>query len=137
MGSSMNLSRILIGIVVGAAFSGIVFGIASYFYTVNNHSSTTFGPASDWWAFAVIIGIVFGVMVGGLFGAFVTGLKMRFLTASILGGLINLFIVVIFLAARSEVKNVAMKYSLYSLIPLGVINGVVVSYFSSSSQHLE
>lgn len=127
----MNESKLLLGIIIGAAFSGVTSAIASYVAVINDHSGSFFGPASNWWDLAMIIGLVCGIVVGGLSAALIIGLKMGTLKAVLLGGFINLLIVAFFYFLTNGRMDDSIKYWLYALIPIGIINGLIVSFFNS------
>jgi len=135
---SLHTSKILVGIAVSALFTGLAFSLAAYFYTINDASGSILGPASDWWAYSLAIGLIFGFVVGGVCGTLIVSLNLRLWQALIIGGLVNLLIVGgLLLLTEGGGKNFPMKCALYSLIPIGLLNGLVACFFASSTGRLD
>lgn len=104
---------------------------------MNDHSSTIFGAASGFWFLAVCTGLVFGAVVGGLSAALLVGLKMRVIIAALLVGIVNLIVVVWFLGSTNPVTDIRVRFVIYSLVPLGLIQGAIISFCCVPNQSLE
>lgn len=121
----MNISRIILGIIAGAFFTGIAFSIISYLNTINDHSSTLLGPASDWWRLALITGAILGGIVGGISAVVIINLQLNTFKAVLFGSITNLFIVL--LLAQFESGEKSLTYTYFVSIVTGAINGAIVS----------
>lgn len=130
----MSAKRYAVGLLIGSAMTGIVFAVHSYTFVIDNHSSTIFGPASSFWTVAVAVGLVFGILIGGLAGAIIVGFKMRIALASLFNGVVNMTVVLWIYLNDDSVMNSKMQFSLFALIPIGIITGAVVSMFASSKE---
>jgi hypothetical protein len=56
-----------------------------YFPGKNDHSSTGFGPVSDWAWLGLIFGAVLGAIIGVISGAVVVGFRLKALNAILFG----------------------------------------------------
>lgn len=129
----MNVTKIILGTLIGAVFTGVVFSLVSYIITINDHSgggSWIFGSAKEWWWLAIIAGFIIGVVIGGFSGAVITAFNFKLLIAVIFGGLFNLFLISAFYIFVESGWSDGIAYKFYSLIPIGAVNGAVVSLFN-------
>ncbi len=132
----MNGTKIILGVLVGSGFTGFTLAIASYFATINSPDSSILGSESDWWVFAILNGAVFGAIVGGLSGAIITGCKMAWFSAILFSGLLNFVISVTFFFLTNGGISAGIRYTVYALIPIGFLNGVVVMLASSTQKSM-
>jgi hypothetical protein len=129
--------RIFVAMVIGATFSGITLAIVAYFATINSNSGGGFlGPERDWWPFAVVIDLIVGLIIGGISAGVVMGFNLSFIEAVSFCGILNLLIVIGFYFFTNGQMSYGIKYPLYSLIPIGLINGAIVSWFASFQKPL-
>lgn len=133
----MSGTKIILGIFTGAVFIGVTMAVVGYFATVNSASSSLIGAERDWWPVTVTTNFVFGLVLGAVSGAMIAGFSMSIPKAVAFGGLLNLLIVAIFYVITEGYVSDSIKYSLYSLIPIGIINGILVSFFTTPSRSLE
>jgi hypothetical protein len=120
---------IIKGILIGASFTGVMLAVVAYFGTINSNSGGGFlGPERDWWRIAVAEDFVLGVFIGGLSGAVIAGFNWNFTKALFLSGSMNLLLVVcVWLFLGNEGLSDSIKYSLYWLVPIGLITAAAVS----------
>lgn len=127
--------KIFLSILLGAVFSGIALAVATYVATIDSNSGGGFmGPESNMWLIATIAGLIFGLILGGFSGAIISVFDFGLLRALIFGGIVNALIVGgIHLVANGEMSD-GVRYTLYPLIPIGLINSVFVSMVASFSK---
>ena len=127
----MKFTSILLGILTGTGFSSLALAIVAYFGAINSPDSAVLGSERDWWMLAVASRLIFGAILGALSGAIIAGLGMSSLKAAILGGVLNLLIVGAFYIATDWQISSSIKFSLYFLVPIGIVNGVIVALIST------
>lgn len=129
--------KLVSAIVVGVVFTSLVFAPASYFFMIKDHSGS-FLPLSNWWLLGVVVAIILGAMVGGISAAIIAIFDVGLIKAVILSGIINSSIFLALYIIEFGQLSFGPKYALLSLIPIGLLNGAVVSWFvSSTSQTLK
>jgi len=126
--------KLILSVLIGAIFSAITLGIASYFVNINDHSgggSFIFSPGQFWFV-GVIFGVVLGFVHGGISGALIADLDMNFLEALRFSAITNGLIVLAFyvLTGGGDKFSDGIKYTIYSLLPLGIISAAIISVFS-------
>lgn len=130
----MNRTRLILGIVTGAAFTGIMLALAGYFITINSTDGGLLGPEKNWWIITVVTDLVVGILIGGVSGAAIRGFNLSSIKAVLFCGMLNLLIVAGFYFVTNGGMSEGIRYSLYALIPIGLLNGIAVSLFSSTSK---
>ncbi len=128
MNRDMNFTNTLLGILTGAGFTGLALAIVQYFGTINSPDSSLLGSERDWWVLAVATGLILGAILGGVSGAIIAGLGMSSLKAALFGGAVNL---IVFVAISLNDVSSGIKFSLYFLVPTGVVNGIIVALISA------
>jgi hypothetical protein len=123
--------KLILSALTGAVFSAMALGIVSYFVNVNDrsvHGSFIFSPGSFWFA-GVIAGVVLGFVHGGISGALIVKLDLKFLRALLYCGISNALIVLAFYIVTNGGETVSdgIKYTIYSLIPVGIVSGAIVA----------
>lgn len=124
-------------VAIGSIFTGCALSIAGYFITINSTDGGWLGPESDWWPIMVVINLIAGLIVGGISAAIIVGFNLNFVKAVSLCGILNLLIVIGFYVFTNGLMSESIRYSLYALIPIGLINGGIVSWFFSTPQVLK
>ena len=128
----MNFTSILLGILTGAGFTSLALAIVQYFGTINSGDGGSWiGSDSDFWMLAVATGLVFGAILGGISGAIIAGLGISSLKAALFGGVLNLLILSAFYIATDWQISSSIKFSLYFLVPVGIVNGAIVALISA------
>lgn len=123
------ISRVGLCIAVGSLFSGLVFALASYLFTMNDHSGGLL-PLSDWWYIVVLVALAFGAIIGGISGAIIAGFQFGLIKAAVFGFVFNSLIsIALYIFAGADMSH-GVRYSLLSLIPIGLFNGAIVSLAS-------
>lgn len=128
--------RIIPSIVAGALFTGFALGIAGYFITTNSTDGDWLGPERNWWPIFVVTDLIVGLVIGGLSGAVIEGFGLSLSKAVLFCLILNLLIVAGFYFVTNGGMSESIRYSLYALIPIGLLNGIAVSLFSSTPQTL-
>lgn len=132
-----SIKPIIASIIVGAVFTSLVFAPISYLFIIKDHSGG-FLPLSSWWILGVLVATVLGAMVGGISAAIIAIFDLGMIKAVILSGTINSSIFLALYIIEFGRLSFGPKYSLLSLIPIGLLNGAVVSWFvTSTSQTLK
>lgn len=129
--------KIVLYVALGSAFTGCLLAVAGYFAAITSAESAPLGSESDWWFLVVGIDLIAGLIIGGISAMVIVGFNMSYVKAVIFGGTINLLIVLGFYIFTNGQMSQGIRYSLYSLVPIGLINGAIVSWFSSTSQALK
>jgi uncharacterized membrane protein len=124
----MNETKIFLGAITGALFTGIFLSVISYYATINDHSSTGLGPVSSFWQLAILSGGIIGAIVGGASGAIIIGFQAGLIKAILIGFCFNLILVAAFYIATGGGWENSMRYTFYPLVIIGAINGAVVSF---------
>ena len=132
----MNGTRLIFGIVTGTTFTGIMLALAGYFITINSTDGGLLGPEKNWWIIAVVTDLGVGILIGGVSGAVIVGFNLSSIKAVLFCGMLNLLIVAGFYFVTNGGMSEGIRDSLYALIPIGLLNGIAVSLFSSTPQTL-
>ena len=129
----MSFTKIAMGILLGAGFSGIMLSLAYYFIAITDTtSSNPIGDARDWKWVILAIGAIIGAVLGGVSGGIIAGLQASFPKAVIIGFVLNLVLSMIFFVwSGGPMGNHFLKYSMISMIIAGVISAAMVSLLVS------
>lgn len=134
------MSRVILGIFGGAVLTALALAIVAYFFAINDHSGGggVLGSNSDWWFVGVLVGLILGFMVGLTSSSIILWLNLSPLRAALFGAGFNLVLSagIYFLIVNGPPSD-SIKYPLYSLTPIGLINGLAVSYMFCSQNSLE
>lgn len=129
--------KIALCVALGSVLTGCLLAIVGYFATITSPNGGLLGAESDWWPLAVGIDLIAGFIIGGISAIVIAGFNMSYGKAIIFGGTLNLLIVVGFYIFSNGQMSQGIRYPLYSLIPIGLINGAIISWFFSTSQALK
>ena len=130
--------RVLIGILLGGVFSGVCLSFVCYLAAVNDADGSGFiGGNSTWSPFAAIAGVILGLILGGFSAAIITGFQMNLMKALIFEFCLNILIAtLIYLLITNGPASDTVKYPLYFLVPIGLVNGAIVSLLPSLQKPL-
>lgn len=128
---------IFLNIVIGAVFTGCLLAIVGYFATITSPHGGFLGAERDWWLIAVITDLVVGSVIGGLSAIVIAGFNLSYVKAIIFCAVLNLLIVLRFYIFANGQMSQSIKYPLFALIPIGLLNGVLVSWFAYNPQSLK
>src|SRR5438045_2258333 len=89
--------RILMGILAGAAGSGVMLALAYYFIAMTDTSTESpIGSVPDWKWVILAIGAMVGALLGGVAGGTIAGLQANFFQAILIGFFLNLAVGAVF-----------------------------------------
>lgn len=126
--------KLIACIAVGAIFTGCALAIAGYFITIQSTDGGLLGPENDAWPIAVVVNFIAGSIVGGISAAVIAGFNFGLIKALLFSGLLNILVVATFFFLTHGGMSEAIRYSLYALVPIGFINGVIVFIVAVASQ---
>ena len=129
--------RLLLCFVIGSMITGSLLAITGYFATINSSDGGFLGPEKEMWPVAVVVYLIVGAVIGCLSAAVVVGFRLDIGKAVLFCGVFNLILVGGFYFFTNGQMSDGIKYPLYSLIPIGLVNGLFVSWFSSSVRSIE
>jgi hypothetical protein len=130
--------RVLTGILLGGGFSGACLAVVCYLAAVNDAAGSSFiGSNSTWSPFAAVVGAILGLVLGGISAAIITGFQLNFAKALVFEFCVNLSIAaLLYLLITNGPASDTVRYPLYSLIPIGLINGEIISLLPSLQRPL-
>lgn len=134
----MNINGVhtLKTVLVSTIFTAVALSVAAYFSSIFSRSSTgLLGSESSFWFFAVLAGFVDGVILGLISGVVFSVIGPDTTKAVLFSTVFNVLVVAVFYVVFSNggIESDGIRYTLYSLIPIGILNAVIASLIGSTN----